>query len=163
MDRIAIIGLQGAGKSTFAYKLGKKLHRHVTHLDKEYFLPNWERRYTREEWVKYQKNLVKQKQWIIEGNYKSTIDIRLEAADAIIFFDFPILLCIFRTFKRVLNKEQPSDKVEGMREKVGIKLILAILTYPRENVLKKLESYKTTKKIIIFRKINQVDEYLKNW
>ncbi len=122
MDRIAIIGLQGAGKSTFAKKLGKKLKRLVIHLDKEYFLPNWERRYSREGWIVYQNELVKQKKWIIDGNYKSTIDIRLKEADTIIFFDFPKLICIFRTFKRLLYTSQPFDKSEGMREKVDMHL-----------------------------------------
>ena len=90
MNRIAIIGLPGSGKSTFANKLGNKLGRSVTHLDKEFWTSQWEKRYaTLEDWKNFQQTLVKNDQWIIDGNYSSGIDIRLARADTVIFFDFP--------------------------------------------------------------------------
>ena len=46
--RILIIGCGGAGKSTLARQLGKKLNLPVVHLDKIWWLPNWQNR-TKEE------------------------------------------------------------------------------------------------------------------
>jgi adenylate kinase family enzyme len=41
MQRVAIIGSRGAGKSTLARKLGGILGLPVIHLDKEYWQPGW--------------------------------------------------------------------------------------------------------------------------
>ncbi|NTU46985.1 hypothetical protein HGA88_05150 [Candidatus Roizmanbacteria bacterium] len=163
MDRIAIIGLQGAGKSTFAHKLGIILHRKVTHLDKEYYLPHWKKRFTKAEWIAHQKQLIKEKQWIIDGNYKSTIDIRIEAADTIIFFDFPKLLCIYRAFKRALNNNQPVGKVENTRETINSNFIATILSYNKKQIHQKLNYYKKYKRIIILKNSKQAADLLMRW
>lgn len=42
MKRILLIGSGGAGKSTLARELGKKLSIEVTHLDRILWRPNWE-------------------------------------------------------------------------------------------------------------------------
>jgi CYTH domain-containing protein len=39
------------------------------------------------EWRETVTHLVKVKQWIIEGNYKSSFDIRIPTSDTIIFLD----------------------------------------------------------------------------
>lgn len=41
MKRISIIGSSGAGKSTFARRLGEITGLEVIHLDKIYWQPNW--------------------------------------------------------------------------------------------------------------------------
>ena len=41
MERIVIIGCGGAGKSTLARQLGKKLNIPVVHLDKLWWKPGW--------------------------------------------------------------------------------------------------------------------------
>jgi len=160
MDRIMVIGLQGAGKSTFAHKLGQGLHRKVIHLDKEYYLFDWKKRFTKVEWVAFQKKLVKQKEWIIDGNYKSTLDIRLAEADTIIFFDFPKILCIYRIFKRLFKSGQSFDKAEGIKEKVGFKLLREVLFYPSEEMQHKLDRYKDSKRVIVLKNSKQVEATL---
>lgn len=161
MNRIAVIGIQGAGKSTFANKLGKLLNREVIYLDKEYHLPNWQKKYTSDGWINFQKDIVSKKSWIIDGNYKSTLDLRLEAADTIIFFDFPKWLCIYRSVKRGLSTKAAFDKPEGMKEQISLNLIKYILTYNRNEILEKLRHYEKTKKIFIFRNNKDVENYLR--
>ena len=58
MDRIAVIGIPGSGKSTFANKLGNNLGRPIIHLDKEYWTNDWQKKYSKEEWKNFQKELV---------------------------------------------------------------------------------------------------------
>ena len=141
----------GSGKSNFANKLGKILNRSIIHLDKEYFNSDWTEKYTKEEWVNFQKDLLEQNEWIIDGNYKSTLDLRMEAADTIIYFDFPKLFCLYRSFKRILDRTQPFDKPKGMKEKVGLELIKFILKYPKKEMRKKLKEYSKDKQIIVFK------------
>lgn len=162
MKKIIVIGMMGSGKSTFANKLGKKINRKIIHLDKEFHLPNWEDKFTEEEWIEFLKRLLKQKEWIIDGNYKSTLDLRLKAADTIIFFDFPKWLCLFRVIKRSFNKKQPFDKPEGMREKISFGLIKLIITYPSKKIREKLKKYKKDKKVFIVKNNSDIENLLQN-
>ncbi len=163
MNKIAIIGLQGSGKSTFANKLGKLLNRPVIHLDKEYFLPGWRQKYSKIEWVDFQKELIRRDNWIIDGNYKSTIDLRIEAADTIIFFDFPKWLCVYRVFRRSFGAQQAFDKPKGTKERVSLGLLKFIIAYPRQATRDKLKAYQDTKKIFIVKNSQETESLLNNF
>ena len=74
--RILIIGSAGSGKTYLSNILSKKLDIDVTHLDKIYWLPNWEKQPVTfcEDLTK---ELVVSNEWILDGNYIQTLDIRL--------------------------------------------------------------------------------------
>src|SRR5690242_17455985 len=95
MKKIILIGSGGSGKSTLARQLGNKLNIKVHHLDALFWKPNWEG-VPREEQIAVQNNLIKDEKWIIDGNYGGTMDIRLNAADTIIFLDIHRTICIYR-------------------------------------------------------------------
>lgn len=161
MERIAIIGRPGSGKSTLAQKLGKILDRPVIHLDKEYWTKDWEKRYpTREEWTNFHTKLINQGRWIIDGNYENSMDVRLERADTIIFFDISKWLCLWRAIARTFNKRQKSDKPEGARDRLSRELINTILNYGSSKTRKRVEQYRTTKQIYILKNGEDVENLL---
>ncbi len=161
MNRIAIIGSSGSGKSTFANKLGKKLNRPVIHLDKEYYMSDWKEKFpVKSDWLEFQRKLVAGDEWIIDGNYRSSIAIRLGRADTVIFFDFSKWLCLWRAFKRVFNREQPFDKPDGMRERISWELIKRVVVYPTEEIYRILEGYKRSAKIIVVKNDKEVRKLL---
>lgn len=88
MRRVAVIGSGGAGKSTLARALGGRLEIEVVHLDRLFWRPGWEPTPT-DEWRALQVELVEPESWIIDGNYGGTLDVRLAAADTVLFLDFP--------------------------------------------------------------------------
>jgi GTPase SAR1 family protein len=45
MNKIVIIGSPAAGKTTFARKLGSKLHMKVVHPDRKFWLPGWKEKH----------------------------------------------------------------------------------------------------------------------
>ncbi|WP_337956063.1 hypothetical protein [Alicyclobacillus herbarius] len=102
MKRIAIIGSPGAGKSTFACRLGDITGIEVFHLDRLFWHPGWVEM-PRPEWMELQRKLVQRPSWIIDGNYGSTMDIRIQAADTVIFLDVPRRVCLWRVMKRVIR------------------------------------------------------------
>lgn len=121
MKKIILIGSGGSGKSTLARQLGEKLKIKVYHLDALFWKPNWIGA-PKDEQRKVQNDLVKEEEWIIDGNYGGTMDIRLNAADTIIFLDFPRIICVFRAFKRMVqyrNKIRP-DMGEGCEERFSV-------------------------------------------
>lgn len=162
MKRIAVIGSSGSGKSTFANKLGEKLDRPVIHLDKEYYTSEWKQKYPiKDDWLNFQKKLAAGDEWIIDGNYRSSLAIRLDRADTIIFFNFPKWLCLYRAFKRSFKREQPFDKPEGMRDKISWELIKRVITYPTKEIYQIINSYKNRAKIVVVKNDKDVQDLLK--
>ncbi|MEQ2526314.1 DNA topology modulation protein [Bacillaceae bacterium CLA-AA-H227] len=164
MKRIVLIGSGGSGKSTLARQLGEKLKINVYHLDALFWKPNWVG-VPKDEQRKVQNNLVKKDEWIIDGNYGGTMEIRLSAADTIIFLDIHRTICVFRAFKRVLryrNKTRP-DMGEGCEERLDLDFFKWIWNYPntkRPEILKRLDQLSKDKQIIILKSPKEVQQFI---
>lgn len=53
--------------------------------------------------IYYLRQFVERPSWIIDGNYGATMDIRIEAADTVIFLDFPRRICLWNAAKRAIR------------------------------------------------------------
>lgn len=102
--RLAIIGLPGSGKSTFASKLGKLLNLPVHHLDRHMF--DGRKKRDKQEFFAVKKALISEETWIIEGCSLSTLEMRFARADTVIYFHFSRLLCVRRLCKRFFSYDQ---------------------------------------------------------
>src|SRR5260370_39177946 len=100
MEKIVIIGSSGAGKSTLARALGELLKIKVFHLDRYFWQPKWREKPTVLRRLILQRLIRNNEQWIIEGSYLDTSDIRIEAADTIIFLDIFASVCFWRVLNR---------------------------------------------------------------
>lgn len=165
MKKIVIIGSGGSGKSTLARRLGEKFKMNVYHLDKLFWRPNWVG-VPKDEQIKVQNELIKRGNWIIDGNYGGTMDIRLNAADTIIFLDISRTICVYRVFKRMLkyrNKTRP-DMGEGCEERFSFEFIKWIWEYPktkRPKILYRLEQLSKEKEVIILKSPKEVKNFLR--
>jgi adenylate kinase family enzyme len=102
MNRILVLGSPGAGKSTFSRRLGIVLGFPVIHLDAHFWKPGWEKP-ERKAWIETQRELIASSEsWIMDGNYGSTIEVRLREADTVILLDIPRRVCLSRVFRRRL-------------------------------------------------------------
>lgn len=164
MKRIVLIGSGGSGKSTLARQLGEKLNLKVYHLDAIFWKPNWVG-VPKEEQRKVQNELVKQEEWIIDGNYGGTMEVRLNAADTIIFLDLPRTICVLRVFKRMLkyrNQTRP-DMGEGCEERFSlafIKWVWGYRTKRRPGILQRLGQLSKDKNVIILKSAKEVRDFL---
>ena len=165
MKRVSIVGSGGAGKSTFAHRLADILHLPVIHLDALYWQPGWIET-PQSKWQEIQQQLVQREQWIIDGNYTSTLDMRFAVADTIIFLDFPRLLCLYRAVKRRIRyagKTRP-DMAKDCPERIDREFLLWIWNYPkngRVRVLKKIEQYREGRQVVILHSPQEVQQFLK--
>ena len=100
MSKILILGNGGSGKSTFARKLAQKTGLPLIHLDAEYWRPGWDPT-PKNEWKTRVAQLLEGEQWIMDGNFSSTLEMRLEAADTVILFDRNHWLCAWGVLQRV--------------------------------------------------------------
>ena len=79
MRRILVVGCPGAGKSTFARRLGEKLPLPVVHLDFHYWRSGWTLP-ALQGWRDQCAALAAAPDWIMDGNYSRTFDIRMPSA-----------------------------------------------------------------------------------
>ena len=101
--RVLVTGMAGSGKSTFSRSLAAKTGLPVIHLDLHFWKPGWVAPSERE-WREKQSGLLASDEWIADGNYHETLDLRLERADTVVFLDTPWWVCAGRAFLRGLRK-----------------------------------------------------------
>lgn len=132
MQRIAILGCSGGGKSSLARALSRKLNLPLIHLDALHWLPGWVER-DRTEFRRLQAEIVAADAWVIDGNYSNTLDLRLPRADTIVVIDRSRLLCLWRVTWRWLTHlgRSRADMGEGCPEKIDREFVVYIWTYPR--------------------------------
>jgi adenylate kinase family enzyme len=97
--RVLVVGCAGAGKTTFATRLGEVLDLPVIHLDSEYWRPGWQHP-PEDEWPALVDDLTAREDWVMDGNYGGTLERRLERAHAVCFLDIPRLTCLRRVILR---------------------------------------------------------------
>jgi adenylate kinase family enzyme len=164
MTKVLVIGSGGAGKSIFARHLGKLLNIEVIHLDALYWRPGWGET-PRDEWRKVIEQLVKRDAWVIDGNYSNTLDLRLEACDAVIFLDTARWICLWRVLKRVIvyrGRTRP-DMAVGCHERLDWGFIRWVWNYnsrTRPQVLEKLKQSDQSQKVIWLRSQAEVKRFL---
>lgn len=133
MKKAVVIGSPGAGKSTFARRLGEITGLEVFHLDRLFWKPGWVET-PKLEWLELQRRIVENESWIIDGNYEATLGVRLQAADTVIWLDSPRRVCLFRAVKRAVQyygRTRP-DMGEGCREKLDLEFLLYIWRFKKD-------------------------------
>ena len=140
--RILIIGSAGSGKTYLSTILSEKLNIEVTHLDKLYWLPNWEKQP-----ITFCEDLTKElilpEEWIFDGNYIQTLDIRLEKADLVIFLKVNRFKCIASLFRRRRLRKRfkidSTDLAEGCYDKLDFSFLKWAFTFNNDYAPKLLE------------------------
>lgn len=160
MEKVAIIGCSGSGKSTFADRLQKKLDLPLYHLDFFYWKPNWERP-PKEDWTALHDSIVAESKWIIDGNYRGTLDTRLNAADTIVFLKFSRVRCLAGVLRRFMRRKR-IDEIPGCRERLDLGFIKWVWEYNRKDaprILDKLRLLPNGKSIHILRNRRQLEAF----
>lgn len=172
MDKIVIIGSSGAGKSTFARKLGEVLAIEVIHLDLYFWKPGWIE-HPRSRRIEIEQELINKKDsWIIEGTYLSSSDSRLNAADTIIFLDRPWHICLIQAFRRHFTHQgQPRPDIpEGSKDKLGLIYVVKIVLFPfrdKRSLKKKIKELQASdqaekKTVLTLRSNEEAEKFFKD-
>jgi|TARA_R110000868_G_scaffold272227_1_gene531492 adenylate kinase family enzyme len=129
--KIIVIGSPGAGKTTYAKRLASETGLPLFHLDDMFWAPGWVEKGT----ASFRGSLfnaIGQDEWILDGNYMSTMEERLSAADAVFFIDVPYWLCTYRIIKRWLCRE--GQQAEGCPQRVDLAFIKYVAwDFPRRD------------------------------
>lgn len=160
MKRIMVIGCPGSGKSTFSIRLHKLTGIPLFHLD----LMHWNSDRTTVDKAVFRErllNTIQMDEWIIDGNYGSTIELRLQACDTVVFLDYPLNICLdgIKERRGKVRPDMPWIENENEEDTEFIAFIKNYNCQSRPHVMELLEKY-THKDIYIFKTRNEADEFL---
>ena len=136
-----MIGSGGSGKSVLAQRLARRLGLPLVHLDREYWRPGWVAP-PPEEWERRARELCAADEWVLDGNFASTLELRLERADTVVFLDLPTLTCLAGALGRWLcwrGKTSRPDLAAGCPERLDPEFLRWVLGYRRRKRPRVLE------------------------
>lgn len=133
MDRVAIIGCGGSGKTTLARALAAAIHAPVVHLDAIYYDDEWNT-VPAATFARVQDALVAEPRWVIDGNYSSSLAVRLAAADSVIVLDIHPLVCLWGIVKRRARFRGGQYPTVGVYDRVTWGFVRYVVDYRRSTL-----------------------------
>ena len=160
MTKIIVIGCPGSGKSTFSRALHQKTGVPLFHLDMMY----WNSDRTTVEKAVFRERLssaMHNNEWIIDGNYGSTIELRLQVCDTVIFLDYPLNVCLdgIRKRKGKARTDMPWIEDENEEDTEFIEFVKNFNSQSRPKIIELLDKY-PHKDIFIFENREEADDFL---
>jgi len=160
MKKIIVIGCPGSGKSTFSRALHDITGIPLFHLDMMY----WNADKTTVEKSVFRERLseaMKKDEWVIDGNYGSTMEMRLQACDTVFFLDYPVDVCLEGARERRGKPRSDMPWVENEEDVEFIEFIKKYSSQSRPVVVSLLEKY-YDRNIFIFKNRTDADVFLRS-
>lgn len=160
MNKVIVIGCPGSGKSTFSRALHELTSLPLYHLD----LLKWNSDKTtvsKEVFLERLQNVLMLDKWIIDGNYGSTIELRIKECDTVFFLDYPMEVCIDGIKQRQGKPRSDMPWIETEDDAEFLEFIRNYNAQSRPKVLELLNNY-PQKDVFIFKNRKEADEYLNN-
>ena len=160
MNKVIVIGCPGSGKTTFAEKLQKCTGLPLYYLDAIWHKPD-KTHIPREEFDQRISEIFATPEWIIDGNYNRTIEMRLQQCDTVFLFDLPTEVCLQGATER-LGKGRYD--LPWIGKELDPEFEAFIKDFAENSLLKiyeLIEKYKEEKQVIVFKSRKDADEYIK--
>lgn len=158
MKKVLVIGCPGSGKSTFSRALHSITGIPLVHLDMLY----WNADKTTVENTVFLERLQKALEmpaWIIDGNFSSTMEWRLQECDTVIFLDYAVELCLQGVRQRRGTVRSDIPWVETEEDPEFIRFIKDFNQQRRPQIIELLKKY-AHKNIFVFTSRLEADDFL---
>ena len=157
-NRIIVLGCPGSGKSTFARALAARTGLPLIHLDSVWWRADGSH-ISRDEFDRALAELLAGEKWIIDGDYSRTYEVRLRAADTVIFLDYPEDVCMDGIRARV---GQPRPDMPWTERALDPELVALVQNYARDDrpaLLDLLRRY-ADRQVLVFTDRTRADRWL---
>ena len=158
MKKVIVIGCPGSGKSTFSRALQEKTGLPLYHLDMMYWNED-KTRVEREVFFSRLSDALGGDEWIIDGNYASTMERRMAACDTVVFLDYPVGVCLEGIRARRGKPRSDMPWIETEEDAEFIRFVTDYHAHQRPIVMELLERYRE-KRIIVLKSRAQADAFL---
>ena len=158
MKKVIVIGCPGSGKSTVSRALHNKTGIPLYHLDMMY----WNADKTTVEksaFLERLSSVLEKDEWIIDGNYGSTMELRMAACNTVIFLDYPLDVCLDGIRNRRGKSRSDMPWIETEEDAEFIEFIKSYNEQQKPKVLELLEKY-SDKNIVIFKSREEANAFL---
>jgi len=156
--RILVIGSPGAGKSTFARKLRDRTGLPLYYLDMLFHNPD-RTTVSRETFDERLSQILKQDQWIIDGNYQRTLPLRFEKCTEVFFFDLPVEQCLQGAASRIGQARKDLPWIETEFDPAFRQYILDFQKDQIPKIHELIEQYKSSRQITVFHSREEADAW----
>jgi len=162
MKRVIIIGCPGSGKSTFARELHRLTGLPLYHLDMMYW--NTDRTTVPKDVFRTRlANVLESPEWIIDGNYGGTLELRLQHCDTVFFLDLPTDVCINGIEVRKGKPRPDMPWIEnGESDEDFLSFVKEYNKESRPRVLALLRQY-ADRRIVVFHSHDEIDEFCRSF
>ena len=158
MKKIIVIGCPGSGKSTFSRVLHQKTGIPLYHLDTMFWNAN-KTTVEKSAFLERLSAVLERDTWIIDGNYASTMEMRMAACDTVFFLDYPQSVCLRGIEERRGKPRGDMPWIETEEDAEFIEFIKNFHEQQRPHVTALLDKYHD-KNIIVFHDREQADAFL---
>ena len=158
IKKIIVIGSPGAGKSCFSRELTLLTNIRLFHMDNLYWHKD-RTHITHEELVSKLNEIMSDETWIIDGNYISTLELRIKEANTIFYLDYPTEVCIEGIKSRVGKKRDDIPWVEDELDNDFLKFVETFRTETKSQIESLLEKY-NYKRLYRFSCRDDMNKYL---
>ncbi len=140
VKKVIVIGCPGSGKSTFARRLKSVTGLPIFHLDMMYW--NEDRTtISKEMFLDRLGSAMSNSEWIIDGNYMSSMEMRINECDTVFFLDYPTQVCIDGIEKRKGTIRSDMPWVENGTDEEFVNFIKNFNLKTRFDVISLLKKY----------------------
>lgn len=115
---------------------------------------------TSEELEEKLKQIFQTPEWIIDGNYQRTLEMRIKECDTIFLLDYPLETCLAGAEARVGIKRDDMPWVEKELDEEFKQKIINFSNDKLPKIYELLDIYKNDKTIIIFKSREEANNYL---
>ena len=102
--KINIIGTSGSGKSTFGRRIAEALAIPYIEMDRLYWRSNWQGTPDDEFLATLEKALAASPDWVLDGNYNRTRDVKWRDVDLVVWLDYGFGRTLYRAVRRAVYR-----------------------------------------------------------